>query len=200
MTVSISAIILAAGESKRMGKQQKLLMPLERTTILEQTVDNFINSNVSEVIVVAGFQAEEIKRLMVNKPVTVVVNPHFHQGMSTSIIVGLQRITDESRGIMITLADQPFIDSRTINQLIREFGLHSKGIVVPTHQGRRGHPVILSGKYRPELLTLKGDVGARQILALHPEDVLEVAVDCEGVLLDIDTLDGYNQARGKRGQ
>jgi len=200
MTALISAIVLAAGESKRMGKLQKLLMPLERTTILEQTVDNFIRSEVSEVIVVAGSRAEEINRLMVERPVTVVVNPDFHRGMSTSIIAGLRSIRDESRGIMIALADQPFIDSLTINKLIREFGSHDKGIVVPVYRGRRGHPVILSCKYRPELLILEGDVGARQVLAAHTEDVLEVAVDCEGVLLDIDTIDGYNQAREKSAQ
>jgi molybdenum cofactor cytidylyltransferase len=197
---SISAIILAAGESKRMGGKQKLLMPLEKTTILERTVDNYIDSEVSEVIVVAGLQAEEIKSLMINRRVRVVVNPDFHQGMSTSLTAGLNEITGKSRGVMIALADQPFIDSRTINLLIREFGTHGKGIVVPLYRGKRGHPVILSSKYKPELLALEGDIGARQILALNPDDILEVAVDCEGVLMDIDTIGSYNLAREKFGQ
>ena len=187
----ISAILLAAGESKRMGKL-KQLMPLGNSTIVEQTIDNLLNSKVSEVIIVLGYKAEEIKRKLIIKPVKIALNPVYHQGMSTSIITGLNLVDERARAVMLALADQPFIDSQTINRLIDEFCDHNQGIVIPTYQSRRGHPVIFAIKYKEELSGLKGDIGGRQIIEHHPDDVLEVAVDSPGINIDIDTTDDYN--------
>ena len=191
MIPMIPVIILAAGESKRMGKP-KQLMPLGRITILEQTVDNFLSSEVSEVVVVLGHRAEEMVNLIASRLVTVAVNPAYRKGMSTSIAAGLGLISDKAQGVMLALADQPFIDSQTINRLVEAFGAHSKGITIPIYQGRRGHPVIFDIKYKEELLRLKGDVGGREIVDRHPDDVLEVAVNCEGICVDIDTVDSYH--------
>ena len=187
----ISAILLAAGESKRMGKPKQLML-LGKTTMLEQTIDNLLNSKVSEVIVVLGHKAEEITTILVTKPVKIALNPVYHQGMSTSIITGLNLVDERARAVMLALADQPFIDSQTINRLIDEFCDHNKGIVIPTYQSQRGHPVIFAIKYKEELLSLKGDIGGRQIIEHHPDDVLEVAVDSPGINIDIDTTDDYN--------
>jgi len=187
----ISAILLAAGESKRMGKPKQLML-LGKTTMLEQTIDNLLNSKVSEVIVVLGHKAEEITTILVTKPVKIALNPVYHQGMSTSIITGLNLVDERARAVMLALADQPFIDSQTINRLIDEFCDHNKGIVIPTYQSRWGHPVIFAIKYKEELSGLKGDIGGRQIIEHHPDDVLEVAVDSPGINIDIDTTDDYN--------
>ena len=118
MTTLISAVILAAGESKRMGTTKQLL-PLGNITILEQTIDNFLNSKVDDVIVIVGYKAKEITRLISNRRVIVAENPSYHDGMSTSIVTGLGFLSNKSRGIMIALADQPFIESPTINHLIK---------------------------------------------------------------------------------
>jgi molybdenum cofactor cytidylyltransferase len=188
MLTFISAIILAAGESKRMGRP-KQLMPLGDSTILERTVDNFLGSKVSEVLVVLGHKAEDMVKLIAKRPVTITVNPDYRAGMSTSIVAGLSLVSDRSEGVILALGDQPFVDSQTINQLIEAFGAHTKGIVIPVYQGRRGHPIIFSKEHRGELLKLKGDIGGRDIISQHPDDVLEVVVNCEGVLIDIDTPD-----------
>jgi len=182
----ISAILLAAGESKRMGKP-KQLMPLGRTSILEQTIDNYLNSEVNEVIVVLGHRAEEAKRIMAARPVKLAINPNYQQGMSTSIIAGLNMVDSRARAVVIALGDQPFIDSQTLNRLIDEFYNHDKGIAIPVYRGRRGHPVIFAIRYKGELLELKGDIGGREIIDRHPDDVLEVPVNCEGIYIDIDT-------------
>ena len=187
----ITCIVLSAGESKRMGKP-KLLLPLGESTILEQTVDNFLSSKVNEVIVVVGDSAEEMTRLIARRPVKVAVNPIYRQGMSTSIAAGLSLTSDKTRAVMLGLADQPFIDTQTINYLIKAFNTHKKGIAIPVYQGRRGHPVIFAIKYKEELLKLKGDIGGRQIIDQHPDDILEVAVNCEGINIDIDTYDNYH--------
>jgi len=187
----VSAILLAAGESKRMGKP-KLLMPFGKSTILEQTVDNLLNSTVSEVIVVLGYKAEEVMPKLAAKPLKIAINPNYHQGMSTSIVAGLNLIDDKAEAVMLALADQPLVDSKIINRLIQQFYAHNKGIVIPAYQGRRGHPIIFAIKYKAELLGLKGDVGGRQIIEKHPEDILEVAVDSPGINIDIDTISDYH--------
>lgn len=186
----VSAILLAAGESKRMGVP-KLLMPLGKSTILEQTIDNLLNSAVSDVIIVLGHKAEEVRQKIAAKPVKIVLNPDYQEGMSTSIIAGLSHISSKAEAVMLLLADQPFVDSRTINKLIEQFYASDKGIVVPVYQGKRGHPVIFAIKYKVELLGLKGDVGGREIIERHPEDTLEVAVDSPAINIDIDTPGDY---------
>jgi molybdenum cofactor cytidylyltransferase len=186
----VSAILLAAGESKRMGKP-KLLLPIGGSTVLEKAIDNLLNSGVDEVIVVVGDRAQEMIERIGNRPVKVTINPAYGEGMSTSIVTGLNLVNDSARAVMLALADQPLIDSQTINKLIEAFIGHDKGIVIPAYEGRRGHPVIFSTKYKKELLGLGGDIGGRQIIKEHPDDVLELAVDSEGIDIDIDTVDDY---------
>jgi molybdenum cofactor cytidylyltransferase len=186
----ISAILLAAGQSKRMG-ELKQLMPFGQSTIVGQAVDNLLNSAVDEVIVVVGYMAEDVTKAIAAKPIKVVINPDFEQGMSTSIIAGLKSVHSKTQGVMLALGDQPLVNSQTINRLIEGFYNHDKGVAVPTYQGRRGHPIIFAIKYKEQLLRLSGDVGGRQIIEDHPEDVLEVAVDSESIIADVDTTDDY---------
>ncbi len=186
----VSAILLAAGESKRMDVP-KLLLPFGSGTILEQTINNLLNSKLDEIIVVVGCRAREMIQMIANRPVKIIVNPIYGQGVSTSIVKGLSLVDDRAPAIMLVLADQPLIDSETINQIIEAFFSHNKGIVIPTHKGKRGHPVIFSTKYKKELLGLKGDVGGRQILKKHFDDILEVAVDTQSINIDIDTMNDY---------
>ncbi|MFC1989752.1 molybdenum cofactor cytidylyltransferase [Chloroflexota bacterium] len=190
----ISAILLAAGESKRMG-QLKQLMPLGQSTIIEQAIDALLNSAVSESIVVLGHRAEEVIKTIAAKPVKIAINPNYQQGMSTSIIAGLNVIDSRAQAVMLALGDQPFIDSQAINSLMEAFDAHNKGIAVPVCRGRQGHPAIFASRYKGELLKLKGDIGGREIIDRHPDDVLEVAVNCEGIFVDIDTMDNYTEGK-----
>jgi molybdenum cofactor cytidylyltransferase len=186
----LSAILLAAGKSQRMGKL-KQLMPFGKSTIIEQALDNLLSSVVAETIVVLGHKAEEIKKTIAARAVKIAVNPDYPQGMSTSIIAGLNLVSGQAQAVMLALGDQPLVDSQTINRLIAEFSRHDKGIAVPAYKGKRGHPVIFAIKYKAELLKLKGDIGAREIIRHHPDDVLEIAVASESVITDIDTRDDY---------
>jgi len=187
----VSSILLAAGKSKRMGKP-KQLMPWGQSTMVEQTIDNLLGSAVNEIIVVLGHRAEEVIKIIAAKPVKLAINRDYEQGMSTSIIAGLNLVDNQAQAVMLALGDQPLIDCQTINRLIEEFYNHNKGIAIPTYQGRRGHPVIFAMKYKEKLRELKGDIGGRQIIKDHPEDVLEVAVNCEGICVDFDTVDSYH--------
>ena len=186
----ISAVLLGAGESKRMGVD-KLSLPWGRRTILEHCFETLLRSEVEELVVVLGIRNKEVKNLFQGRKVKIVINPHSKRDMSTSIRKGLQAIHPSSHGILIALGDQPFLKKRTINALISAFDQGKGGIVVPSFRGRRGHPVIFHKRYKRELLNLKGDVGGRSIIERHPEDVRVLHLRSEGVIMDVDTWQDY---------
>jgi len=190
-TPLVSAVLLAAGKSERMG-QPKLLMPFDGTTIVERTLDNLIASQVGEIVVVLGSRAQEVSQALGERPVVVVLNPNYARGMSTSLATGLGMVGGQARYVLVALSDQPLITPQTYNKLIEAALGSSKGIIVPTYRRKRGNPIIISAGYRQELMSLAGDVGGRELLRKYPRDVLEVAVDCEGVLININTIDEYN--------
>ena len=171
--------------------EPKLLLPLGGSSILERAIDNMLNSRVDEVIVVIGDNAEEMIKRIGNRPVKVAINSAYQQGMSTSIARGLSLVDDQAQAIILALADQPFIDSETVNTLIDTFLSHDKGIVYPVYQGKRGHPIVFSIEYAAELLRLKDDIGGREIIERYPDDILEVPVASEGINMDIDTPENY---------
>ncbi len=186
----VSAILLAAGESQRMGRPKQLL-PFGSSTILGKTIDNLLSSRADEVIVVLGTRAGAMKQVIAGRQVKVVVNPDYRKGMSASLIAGLERVDSKAQWVMVALADQPLIDKDTYNRLIEGALGCDMGIILPTYRSKRGNPVIFSIKYKDELLGLEGDVGGREILKRHPDDILEVAVGSEGVTIDINNLDDY---------
>lgn len=183
---SVSAILLAAGQSSRMGSL-KQLMPLGNSTILEQTLFNLLGSKITDIVVVLGHKAEDITKKLSGRPVKLVVNPLYRNGMGTSIAAGLKFIDSQAQAVMLVMADQPYVDSATIDRLVEAFDSGGKGIAIPTFKGRRGHPLIFARKYKAPLSRLKDDIGGREIIKENPGDVLEVPVDCEGIVIDIDT-------------
>ena len=193
----ISAILLAAGESKRMG-QPKQLLPFRGSTLLGQIVENLLQSQAAETIVVLGSQAEKIIPQIAGEPVRIVVNQEFEQGMSSSIKCGLSHISEVADGVMIVLGDQPLIEKETIDLLIERHRQSERGIILPVYNGIRGHPVIFAMKYKDELMRLTGDIGGKQIVERHPSDVLEVEVDSESVVISIDAESDYQSLVGKQ--
>ena len=201
----ISAILLGAGESKRM-KVNKLSLPWGRETVFEHCFNTLLRSRVGEVIVVLNKQNEGMRRQFEKrtasptKKVKVTFNPYYKQGISTSIHKGLQVMDPRSSGVLISLGDQPFLKTRTINVLLRAFQQRKGGIVVPSFQGMKGHPVIFHRMFRKELLKLRGDTGGKPILLKYSQQIKTLPVRSEGVIKDIDTREAYQQAlRMRRG-
>jgi molybdenum cofactor cytidylyltransferase len=186
----VSAILLAAGQSKRIGRP-KLLLPFDDGIILKRTIDNLLRSKVDEVIVVLGYRAQEVKKLVADRPVKTIFNPDYPRGMSTSLITGLKLVNNKAERIMVALADQPLIGKEIYNRLVEASLNCDTGIIAPTYQAKRGNPIIFSTKYRGELLALEGDVGGQEILKRHPNDILEVAVNSGSINMDIDTEADY---------
>ncbi|MBM4333830.1 MAG: molybdenum cofactor cytidylyltransferase [Deltaproteobacteria bacterium] len=195
----ISSIVLAAGESRRMG-QTKQLLEWEGKTILQQVLENLLDSRLDEVILVLGHEAERILEKVDTRRVKVVINQNYREGMITSIQQGLLALHEQAEAFFIVLADQPGIGPEIFDRLISEFrrSTTQKNIVLPTYRGRRGHPALFGLKYKKEAGRLKGDVGFRQILQEHPEDILAVEMDTDFILRDMDTPDDYQkQLRSK---
>ncbi|OGP76534.1 MAG: molybdenum cofactor cytidylyltransferase [Deltaproteobacteria bacterium RBG_16_49_23] len=190
--LNISAILLGAGESKRMGKE-KLSLPWGKKTIFEHCLRTLLRSRAGEVVVVLKGPMEEMTLRMRKKKVKVVFNRDYKKGMSASIRRGIRALDSKSNGILIGLGDQPFVKTQTINALIGAFKKGKGGIIVPSFKGRRGHPVIFHRRYEKELLRLRGDTGARRIMDRYPHDVWEVPVKSEGVIKDIDTWEDYRK-------
>jgi len=190
----ISAIVLAAGESKRMG-QTKQLLDLEGKAMLQRVLDNLCRSQVDEVILVLGHEADRILQTVDTHKVKVVINKNYRRGMITSIEQGLKNLNDEVEAFFIVLADQPRVGPEVFNRLIAEFRrvTPQKNIVLPTFRGRGGHPALFSAKYQKEAFRIKGDVGLRQILQEHPDDILAVEMDTDSIFQDIDTPDDYQK-------
>jgi molybdenum cofactor cytidylyltransferase len=185
MADMISAIVLAAGASRRMGRP-KPLISLGGRTILQHVLDHLRAADVDEIVVVLGHRAEDILPTLRGMRCRVVINYHYALGMSSSIQRGLQVVHPRAGAVLVALGDQPYVRPDVINRLLRAFRRNYRSIVVPTFGGQRGHPVLFGRKVWPRLLNLRGDVGGKKLLRRHPEDVFEVEVDDRGVLLDLD--------------
>jgi molybdenum cofactor cytidylyltransferase len=191
----ITVLVPAAGLSSRMG-QNKLLMRFGEKSLIEHAVDTLMASDIDEIIVVLGHQADRVRGRLQGKRVIFVDNPDYRQGLSTSIRAGLGAVPKAADAIMIYLADQPLLESEEISQLIRAFRdakRAGKSIVVPFFGGRRGNPVILAASYREKALNIVGDVGCRQIISSHPDQVFAVPMEKDHVVRDVDTPEDFGR-------
>ncbi len=189
----VTAIILAAGFSRRMKGTNKLLLPFRGKTVLETTVETVLEIPFREVVVVTGHDRAAVEALLESHPVRVVHNSRYPEGMGASLRVGVAA-AEGSAGVMILPGDMPLIRRETLLALCRAFAgaTLSAPIVVPVHGGRRGNPVVFSPEYREALLGISGDRGAKAILRAHPRAVVEVEVDDPGIFIDVDTPEDYH--------
>jgi molybdenum cofactor cytidylyltransferase len=189
----ISAIVLAAGLSSRMGRN-KLLLTFRNKPLIAHAVDTLLVAELDEVIVVLGHEADKLQEQLEGKPVKLVFNPDYQSGQSTSVRIGVSAVSLQATAILIYLADQPLLEAGDINRLVRalvrakETG---KSIVVPFYQGQRGNPVILDIKHRDAILEVVGDVGCKQVIKRHPGQVLSVEMESDHVVRDVDTLEEF---------
>lgn len=188
----ISAVVLAAGESRRMGVQ-KLLLPVSGQPMIVRIVDEVLSSPVDEVLVVLRQGERDVARAIGDRRVRFVVNPHEESEMLSSVRCGLTALSPEAVAALIVLGDQPGISREVVAALVQDFQSGSAGIVVPTFGGRRGHPLLLSIRYRQEILSQYDETGLRGLPRAHPADVQEVEVSTPEVLADIDLPEDYRR-------
>ncbi len=186
----IWAIILAAGASSRM-KQQKLLLPFNGKTIIETVVENVARSVSSNILVVLGSHREQIQEQLVNSAVKIGVNENYMDGMLSSAICGFRALPGEAKAALIFLADQPQIPAQVTDLVIKAWIESGKGIVIPTFNGRRGHPVLIETRYKTEIERLDPEKGLRLLSEKFENDVFEVECSIPEILRDIDTPEEY---------
>jgi molybdenum cofactor cytidylyltransferase len=192
----IWAVVLAAGESRRM-KTQKLLLPFGETTVIESIVRTALDSEADGALVVLGADRERLRSILQSYPLTFVVNKNYRLGMLSSIQAGFSALPGDAEAAVLMLGDQPAVASSVINDLVWNFRESSRGIIIPVYAGRRGHPVLVETAYRREILGLDPKIGLRQLMHAHPEDILEVEVSTPAVLSDMDVPADYQEEVGR---
>lgn len=198
MDLAISAIMLAAGESRRMGSTNKLALDIDGVPMVRRAAETLLAAPLAEVLVVLGHEAERIGSLIAGLPLRSVVNEAYADGRMSSVHRGLETIDPACDGILIALADQPLIEPRDIGRLLEAFRNAGPGaILLPSYRGRRGNPVLLDAAHRAPILAMgPGAGGARAFIDANPERVHHCAMDNEHVVTDLDTPADYAALTG----
>lgn len=191
MTETIAAIILSAGFSRRMGGFKPLL-PLGNKTALERTIELFQRAGVAHLQVVTGHRAEELQPLLQQLQIQETFNQKYREGMFSSVQCALQAIPDHIEAFFLQPVDMPLVRDNTLPQLLRARQQSRRGIIHPLFFGKRGHPPLISTRYRETILNGDGNGGLKALLLPYEEDILEIEVADEHTILDMDTPADYD--------
>lgn len=215
----ITAIILAAGQSKRMGRP-KMLLPWGETTVLEKVIATFKATEIDDILVVTGGERQQVEALVKGSART-VYNPDYAQGdMLSSVQTGLAELRDPSsksalgndkfdsaltsgfkggwdevEAVLIGLGDQPQVEERSVRLVIDEYRTSGGSIVVPSFQMRRGHPWLVTREHWGEILALRSPASLRDFLNTHANEIHYVEVNNDSILQDLDTPEDYLKFR-----
>jgi molybdenum cofactor cytidylyltransferase len=190
----VAALVLAAGESSRMGRD-KATLGYGGSTFLGTVLKNLGEAGLERVAVVLGHHAEEIRRAMNLGGAEVVINRHYRRGQTSSLQAGLEALkSPELDAVVVCLVDHPAVSVRTLRRLVDSFRESRAPVVIPTHQGRRGHPVLLARELFKELDSLGSDAGANMVVHKYQAATQFVEVNDPGVLLDVDDPESYRRA------
>ena len=186
----IWAIILAAGESKRM-KTPKMLLPFHGKTIIEKVIENVRDSKTDRTVVVLGSDKDKILKVTGQLPVMHCYNENYKQGMLSSVICGFRSLPANFEAALVILGDQPGIGPEIIDGIIDAYRISGKGILMPVYKSMHGHPLLIDRKYRDEIEKLDPDKGLRSLYRKFTDDVFEVRSEYPAILKDIDTEEDY---------
>ncbi|BCP54276.1 4-diphosphocytidyl-2C-methyl-D-erythritol kinase [Kaistia sp. 32K] len=193
----VAALVLAAGEGRRMGGPNKLLAELGGRSLVRGVVEAALASKAASVTVVTGHRREAVEQALAGQPIRFVDNPDYAEGLSTSLRQGVASLDADIDGVLVMLADMPLLTAEILDRLIEAFDPGAdRLVVVPTHAGKRGNPVLWSRAFFGELRAIQGDTGARHLIGQHADAVVEVEIGPE-VALDLDTPEALFAAGGK---
>jgi molybdenum cofactor cytidylyltransferase len=187
----VAAILLAAGQSRRMGAFKPLL-PFGDKTVIESCIDYLRTGGAETIVVVLGHRAHDIRQHLKQSNVLFALNPDPASEMGASISAGIEVLPDTTRAVLISLVDHPAVPAKVVTALVDEWSQGST-IVMPTWNERGGHPVLIDMAYREELRQLEREGGLRGLFQAHQDIVVRLPVDSPFVARDMDTWDDYRQ-------
>ena len=187
----ISAILLAAGQSKRMVGENKLVKKIQGIPLIKHSVKNILASSVDELIIVLGYQKEIIEKLIdKNNKIKCVFNKDFESGMASSIKIGIDNLSDKTEAFFICLGDMPMVNHDIYNQLIKS--KDNKEIIVPTYKEQQGNPVLFDKSMKETVMNITGDVGAKKILELNKDKILKLEINDQSIVKGFNTQDDFS--------
>ena len=189
----ISAILLAAGQSKRMNGENKLTKEIQGAPLIKHSVKSILASSIDELIVVLGHQKETIEKLInKNEKIKFVFNKDFESGIASSIKIGLDNLSKQTEAFFICLGDMPNVNKEIYNQLINaSFSNKDKEIFVPYYQERQANPILFSKKMKDEIQKIEGDFGAKKIIADNEKKVFKLSTQDKGVITDFNKINDF---------
>lgn len=193
----VSGVLLAAGRSSRMGRPKQLLT-WHGAPLVRHAAQTALNAQLSDVIVVIGAEALNVRAALADLPVRIVQNDCYAEGQAASIRAGVAALAPDAEAVMIMLVDQPLLQAATIDQLIAAWQPPWL-IVAPQHTGQRGHPVLFARPLFDALRAITGDLGARNVIKAHADVLKVVEVADAGVVIDIDTPEMYRRLSERSG-
>ena len=195
----ISAIILAAGQSRRMG-QPKLLLPWGDVTVIGQVLSSFLKAGIEDIVVVTGGGRELVETAIQHYPVRTVFNPGYALGeMLSSLQCGLRAMSDKTEAALIALGDQPQIQQETIRSICEKYRESKSELIIPSFRMRRGHPWLVARSLWKEVVDLNPPESPRDFLNNHADDIRYVDVETPSILADLDTPEDYRKSRPDQG-
>jgi molybdenum cofactor cytidylyltransferase len=195
MPLQVSAILLAAGSSRRMG-QLKQLLPLGDKPIIRHCLDYLIAAGIKNIVAVLGYHGEEVLAAIQEMPVQIVLNKNQESDMAESVRIGLSAVTEYSAGVMVCLSDHPLILVETLKSLMQYFLETPDKIIIPLYKEKRGHPTLFPRHIIEEIC--EGGT-LRDIVNRDSNRIRLLDVQDEGVILDIDTKEDYEKILKKIG-
>jgi len=192
----VAAVILSGGESRRMGSP-KALLPYHGRPFLQHLLDITQDAKIGARLVVLGAHANEIARSVRLNPNEVVVNEDWEKGQLSSIQAAVRKLPPQTEAILLCLVDHPLVSRHLVHKLVETFHATRAPVVVPTYEGRRGHPVVFSAAVFPELLSAPPEVGARAVVRAHEGEIAEVPTGEEGVILNLNDPEALQKLSGE---
>ena len=189
MTHRIDAVILAAGESTRTGDQNKLLLEFENKVLAAYAIDAALGSMAQEVHIVTGHENDRLAATLGNRPVNFVHNENYRMGIGTSIHCAINTLPPDIDGIILCLADMPWVRTNHFDALIGQFT--GNAVCALYFEGQRGHPILFPKSWFSRLMTLQGDCGAQSLLRETTETVTMIPTLDDAILRDIDHLEDF---------
>ena len=186
----ISAILLAAGQSKRMNGVKKLIKITRGKPLIEHSILNIIESSIDELIIVTGYQKNILEKVIKkDEKIKIIYNSQFETGMASSIKMGIKNLSKKSKAFFICLADMPMINKKIYNELIKH--VNDAEIVIPTFKNLQGNPILFSITMKNKIMDIEGDTGAKEILKKNSNKILNLPISDGGILKNYNTIESF---------